>query len=31
MPEYFRMESILVDVMEVSLPFNAILGRLAFY
>jgi hypothetical protein len=29
--ENFRMESILFDVAEVSLPFNAILGRLALY
>jgi hypothetical protein len=29
--ENFRTESILFDVAEVSLPFNAILGRLALY
>jgi hypothetical protein len=29
--ENFRMESILFDVAEVSLPFNAILGRPALY
>jgi hypothetical protein len=27
MPENFRMESILFDVVEANLPFNAILGR----
>jgi hypothetical protein len=31
MPEYFCKESILFDVAEVSLPFNAILGRPALY
>jgi hypothetical protein len=30
-PENFCMESILFDVAEVSLPFNAILGRPALY
>jgi hypothetical protein len=30
-PENFRTESILFDVMEVNLPFNAILGRPALY
>jgi hypothetical protein len=30
-PENFRTESILFDVTEVSLPFNAILGRPALY
>jgi hypothetical protein len=29
--EIFCMESVLFDVVEVSLPFNAILGRLALY
>jgi hypothetical protein len=29
--ENFRTESVLFDVVEVSLPFNAILGRLALY
>jgi hypothetical protein len=29
--ESFRTESVLFDVVEVSLPFNAILGRLALY
>jgi hypothetical protein len=29
--ENFRMESVLFDVTEVSLPFNAILGRPALY
>jgi hypothetical protein len=27
----FRTESVLFDVAEVSIPFNAILGRLALY
>jgi hypothetical protein len=31
MAENFRTESILFDVMEVSLPFNAILGKPAMY
>jgi hypothetical protein len=31
MPENFLMESVPFDIMEVSLPFNAILGRLALY
>jgi hypothetical protein len=31
MAENFRTESILFDVVEVSLPFNAILGRSALY
>jgi hypothetical protein len=31
MPEDFRMESVLFDIVEVSLPFNAILGRPALY
>jgi hypothetical protein len=31
MAESFRMESVLFDIAEVSLPFNAILGRLAHY
>jgi hypothetical protein len=31
MPEYFCKESILFDVTEVTLPFNAILGRPALY
>jgi hypothetical protein len=31
MPENFRMESVLFNIMEVSLPFNAILGRPALY
>jgi hypothetical protein len=26
-PENYRMESILFDIVEVNLPFNAILGR----
>jgi hypothetical protein len=30
-PENFRTESVLFDVAEVSLPFNAILGRPAMY
>jgi hypothetical protein len=30
-PENFRMESVLFDAVEVSLPFNAILGRPALY
>jgi hypothetical protein len=29
--ENFRTESTLFDIVEVSLPFNAILGRLALY
>jgi hypothetical protein len=29
--ENFHTESVLFDVAEVSLPFNAILGRLALY
>jgi hypothetical protein len=29
--ENFRMESVLFDIAEVSLPFNAILGRPALY
>jgi hypothetical protein len=31
MPENFRTESVLFDVMKVNLPFNAILGRPALY
>jgi hypothetical protein len=31
MAESFRTESILFDIVEVSLSFNAILGRLALY
>jgi hypothetical protein len=31
MPENYHMESILFDVVEVNLPFNAIIGRLALY
>jgi hypothetical protein len=31
MPENFHTESVLFNVTEVSLPFNAILGRLALY
>jgi hypothetical protein len=31
MPKNFRTKSILFDVAEVSLPFNAILGRPAMY
>jgi hypothetical protein len=31
MPENFHTESIIFDVAEVSLPFNAILGRPALY
>jgi hypothetical protein len=31
MPENFRTESVLFDVTEVSLPFNAILGRPALH
>jgi hypothetical protein len=31
MAENFRTESVLFDVVEVSLPFNAILGRPALY
>jgi hypothetical protein len=30
-PENYCMESILFDVAEVNLPFNAILGRLTLY
>jgi hypothetical protein len=30
-PENFRTESILFDVTEVNLPFNAILGRMTLY
>jgi hypothetical protein len=30
-PENYRMESILFDVADVNLPFNAILGRPALY
>jgi hypothetical protein len=30
-PKNFRTESVLFDVMEVSLPFNAILSRPALY
>jgi hypothetical protein len=30
-PENFRMESVLFNVAEVNLPFNAILGRLTLY
>jgi hypothetical protein len=30
-PENFRTESVLFDVVEVTLPFNAILGRPALY
>jgi hypothetical protein len=30
-PENFRMESILFDIVEVNLPFNAIIGRPALY
>jgi hypothetical protein len=29
--ENYRIESILFNIMEVNLPFNAILGRLALY
>jgi hypothetical protein len=31
MPKNFRMEGVLFDVVEVSLPFNANLGRLVLY
>jgi hypothetical protein len=31
MPENFHTNSVMFDVMEVSLPFNAILGRLALF
>jgi hypothetical protein len=31
MPENYRTESIVFDVMEVNLPFNAILGRPTLY
>jgi hypothetical protein len=31
MPENYRTESILFDVMEVNLPFDANLGRVALY
>jgi hypothetical protein len=31
MPKNFHTESVLFDIAEVSLPFNAILGRLALY
>jgi hypothetical protein len=31
MPENFRTKSVLFDIVEVNLPFNAILGRLALY
>jgi hypothetical protein len=31
MAENFRMESVLFDVVEVSLSFNAILGRPTLY
>jgi hypothetical protein len=31
MPENYYMESILFDIVEVNLPFNAIIGRLALY
>jgi hypothetical protein len=30
-PEYYHTESILFNVVEVSLPFNTILGRPAMY
>jgi hypothetical protein len=30
-PEYYHTESVLFDVVEVSLPFNTILGRPAMY
>jgi hypothetical protein len=30
-PENYRMESVIFDVVEVNLPFNAILDRLALY
>jgi hypothetical protein len=31
MPENFRTESFLFDIMEVNLPFNTILGKPAMY
>jgi hypothetical protein len=31
MPDNFRTESVMFDVVEVSLPFNAILGRPTLY
>jgi hypothetical protein len=31
MPENYRIESVLFNVAEVNLPFNAILGRPALY
>jgi hypothetical protein len=31
MPENYRIESIVFDIMKVNLPFNAILGRSALY
>jgi hypothetical protein len=31
MPENFHTESVLFDVTEVNLPFNALLGRPALY
>jgi hypothetical protein len=31
MPENYRIESIIFDIMKVNLPFNAILGRSALY
>jgi hypothetical protein len=31
MPENYRTKSVLFDVAEVNLPFNAILGRSALY
>jgi hypothetical protein len=31
MPENYRMKSVLFDIAEVNLPFNAILGRSALY
>jgi hypothetical protein len=30
-PENYRMESVIFDVTEVNIPFNAILGKLALY
>jgi hypothetical protein len=30
-PENYRIESVLFDIMEVNLPFNAIFGRSALY
>jgi hypothetical protein len=30
-PENYRTESVVFDVMEVNLPFNAIIGRLTLY